>query len=202
MSVRRVARALTLLLTLGGPVSHAEGQTPTVARHRLPLEVLPDTLAICRLPPDAPLPGWATVPAPFLTVSRTSEELSVTLVQRAVPTGVRCERDYRAIRVRGTLPPRSRRHPGIHRGTAGRCRPEHLRDLHLRHRLRAGKGSRPSRGGGGVTNRGSHGGPLTERAPSRRLTPVLPKRISRFPPTATDDHSPLYHPRRRFGGPA
>lgn len=63
------------------------------------------TLAACRLPPDAALPAWAPAPAPFLTISRTSEELSITTVQRAVPPTVRCERDYRALRVRGTLPP-------------------------------------------------------------------------------------------------
>jgi hypothetical protein len=73
--------------------------------HPLPLEVLPETLAICRLPPDAALPSWATGPTAFVTVSRTSEELSITAVQHAVPAGVRCERDYRALRVRGTLAP-------------------------------------------------------------------------------------------------
>jgi hypothetical protein len=72
---------------------------------RLPLEVLPDTLAICRLPPEAALPSWATAPSAFVTVSRTRDELSITAVQHAVPGGVRCERDYRALRVRGTLPP-------------------------------------------------------------------------------------------------
>ena len=83
-------------------MSSAEAQA---AGHRLPLEVLPDTLAICRLPPDAPLPAWAAGPSPFITISRTAEELSITARQADVPDGVRCERDYRALRVRGTLPP-------------------------------------------------------------------------------------------------
>ena len=83
--------ALALILAMTGPA--------------LPLEVLPDTLAICRLPPDATLPAWATGGAAFLTISRTAEELSITAVQRVVPAGTRCERDYRALRVRGTLPP-------------------------------------------------------------------------------------------------
>jgi hypothetical protein len=75
-----------------------------VTNHRLPLDVLPDTLAVCRLPPAGALPRWATGAVPFLTVTRTSEELSITTVQAAVPSGVQCERDYRALRVRGTLP--------------------------------------------------------------------------------------------------
>jgi hypothetical protein len=86
-----VSLALALLLAMTGPV--------------LPLEVLPDTLAICRLSADAKLPTWATGEAAFLTVSRTAEELSITAIQRVIPAGTRCERDYRALRVRGALPP-------------------------------------------------------------------------------------------------
>jgi hypothetical protein len=86
-----VSLALALFLAMTGPA--------------LPLEVLPDTLAICRLPANAAVPPWATGKAAFLTVSRTAEELSITAVQRIVPAGTRCERDYRALRVRGTLPP-------------------------------------------------------------------------------------------------
>ena len=98
--------AVALLVLIGGLVSVVEAQTPSPrSNHQLPLDVLPDTLAICRLPPDAALPAWASVPVPFLTISRTSEELSITTLQSAVPPGVRCERDYRALRVRGTLPP-------------------------------------------------------------------------------------------------
>lgn len=98
--------AIALLLLIGGLVSVAEAQTPSPrSNHQLPLDVLPDTLAICRLPPDAALPAWASAPVPFLTISRTPEELSITTLQSAVPPAVRCERDYRALRVRGTLPP-------------------------------------------------------------------------------------------------
>jgi hypothetical protein len=86
-----VSLELALLLAMTGPA--------------LPLEVLPDTLAICRLPADAVVPSWATGQATFLTISRTSEELSITAVQSTIPPGTRCERDYRALRVRGTLPP-------------------------------------------------------------------------------------------------
>ena len=70
----------------------------------LPLELLPDTLAICRLEADAPVPGWVNDSGGFVTVSRTTEELSITALQRVVPHELRCERDYRAFRVRGPLP--------------------------------------------------------------------------------------------------
>jgi len=71
---------------------------------RLPLELLPDTLAICRLDAGAPVPSWAAQPSSFLTVSRTADELSITTLQSTVPAEVLCERDYRALRVRGPLP--------------------------------------------------------------------------------------------------
>jgi hypothetical protein len=74
------------------------------ARPQLPLELLPDTLAVCRLESGAPVPSWAVGPSPFLTLSRTAEELSITTLQSAVPAGVSCERGYRAVRVRGPLP--------------------------------------------------------------------------------------------------
>lgn len=100
-------RPLTiLLLVMGGQMPTADAQSPTGQRRaRLPLELLPDTLAICRLPADAPMPTWASTGGPFLTLSRTADELSITMVQRSVPPGIRCERDYRALRVRGSLPP-------------------------------------------------------------------------------------------------
>jgi hypothetical protein len=97
--------ALALVLFLGIGVSMAEAQAPRPAqRPRLPLELLADTLAVCRLPADAPVPDWAAGPSRFVTVSRTSEELSITVVQSHVPPEVRCERDYRALRVKGPLP--------------------------------------------------------------------------------------------------
>jgi hypothetical protein len=96
---------LALALFLGIAVSMAEAQAPRSPQPpHLPLEVLAETLAVCRLPADAPLPLWAAGPSRFLTVSRTSEELSITAVQASVPPEVRCERDYRALRVKGPLP--------------------------------------------------------------------------------------------------
>lgn len=93
------------ILLLGGiaPMAAAQNPSPHQPPH-LPLELLPDTLAICRLDAGAPLPRWADGASAFLTVSRTAEELSITAVQRVVPADAKCERDYRAFRVRGPLP--------------------------------------------------------------------------------------------------
>jgi hypothetical protein len=84
-------------------MAHAQG-TPPSQRPRLPLDLLPDTLAICRLDAAARVPDWARGGARFVTISRTPDELSITTLESAVPEGVRCERPYRALRVRGPLP--------------------------------------------------------------------------------------------------
>lgn len=99
-------RVVPVLLLLTGGVtsmSHAQNQS-TRQRPHLPLELLPDTLAICRFDAEAHVPEWTGQSRRFLTVSRTAEELSITAVQSAVPRDARCERDYRAFRVRGPLP--------------------------------------------------------------------------------------------------
>jgi hypothetical protein len=94
-----------LVLLMGSGISMANAQgTPERERPRLPLELLADTLAVCRLEAGAPVPGWTHASGAFLTVSRTRDELSITAVQHAVPAGLACERDYRAIRVAGPLP--------------------------------------------------------------------------------------------------
>jgi len=98
-----VVRTILIMVLLGSMTSMAEAQNPPQRPH-LPLEVLPDTLAVCRLPADAAVPAWAAAHAEFVTISRTREELSIAAVQKSVPPAVQCERDYRALRVRGPLP--------------------------------------------------------------------------------------------------
>jgi uncharacterized protein len=61
-------------------------------------------LAICRLPPEEPIPDWAdrALP-PLVSITRTADELSVVLPQDAVPSGVHAEPGWRALSVRGPL---------------------------------------------------------------------------------------------------
>lgn len=68
----------------------------------LPLVILPDCLAVCRLPADAPFPDWAR-PGDILALVRTGDELSVVCTERFVPPDVRAERGWRALQVQGPL---------------------------------------------------------------------------------------------------
>jgi hypothetical protein len=68
----------------------------------LTLDLLEGTFAVCRLAPEAPVPGWASS-SRFVSVTRTGDELSVVCPQEAVPAGVVCEPDWRCLRIAGKL---------------------------------------------------------------------------------------------------
>ncbi len=68
----------------------------------LNLSILPDVLAVCRLAADAPIPSWVTA-RDFVSITRTRDELSIVCAQRDMPAGIRCERDWRALKVDGAL---------------------------------------------------------------------------------------------------
>lgn len=68
----------------------------------LTLSLLPETLAICRLPPAASLPGWA-MRGEIFSITRTADEVSIVCAQTNVPDGVQSDRGWRALRVEGPL---------------------------------------------------------------------------------------------------
>ena len=72
----------------------------------LTLSVLPEVLAICRLERDAVLPEWAgadIVTGGFVSITRTSDELSIVCEESAVPSGVKADRGWRALKIKGPL---------------------------------------------------------------------------------------------------
>jgi uncharacterized protein len=76
---------------------HTGGARPT-----LDLTVLPDVLALCRLPGGAAAPHWLDGEV-FASVTRTPEETSVVCRAAIVPPGIRAEGGWRALRVAGPL---------------------------------------------------------------------------------------------------
>lgn len=67
----------------------------------LTLSILPDQLAVCQLPPEAPLPNWAS--GSLVAMVRTAEELSIVCAEAAVPLGIPREGGLRALKVEGSL---------------------------------------------------------------------------------------------------
>jgi hypothetical protein len=68
----------------------------------LTLKVLPPTLAVCRLSPDSAIPDWASA-GTFYSVNRTVDELSIVCEQSLVPSNTKSEKNWRALKVEGTL---------------------------------------------------------------------------------------------------
>ena len=61
-----------------------------------------ERLAIARLPSDAEVPAWPG--GGFVTITRTSDELSVVCAQSFVPRDVRQERERIAFGIMGVIP--------------------------------------------------------------------------------------------------
>ena len=74
-----------------------------MAETRLVLSLMPETLAVARLPGGAALPGWVDWSDPFVTVSRTHDELSVVCPAVRVPEDVQAERGWRGFKVEGPV---------------------------------------------------------------------------------------------------
>src|SRR5262245_53634988 len=70
--------------------------------HRLSLSVLPDRLAVCRLPPESALPA-PPAGAGLWSVTRTADELSLVLPESACHPDWQAETGWRTFRVDGTL---------------------------------------------------------------------------------------------------
>ncbi len=68
----------------------------------LTLSLLPARYAICRLEPEEAIPPWAGNVG-FVSVTRTSEELSIACAEANVPEGVPSDRGWRCLKVEGPL---------------------------------------------------------------------------------------------------
>ncbi|MEP6769237.1 MAG: ACT domain-containing protein [Acidobacteriota bacterium] len=64
---------------------------------------VPGSFAVCRLPPDAPLPVFPGEGALY-SATRTDRELSIVCEEAAAPLGAICESGWRALRLAGPIP--------------------------------------------------------------------------------------------------
>jgi hypothetical protein len=71
-------------------------------RALLTLTVLPSRYAICRFDAYADVPPWADN-GPFVTISRTPDELSIVCLEANLPSGVACEPGWRILKCEGPL---------------------------------------------------------------------------------------------------
>ena len=64
-----------------------------MSTHRLSLSIEPGAFAICRLAPDAPPPAWALA-APYYSITRTHDELSIVVPESSVPVDIVASRGW------------------------------------------------------------------------------------------------------------
>lgn len=61
------------------------------------------SLSVCRLGADEAVPLWASGPRGFLSLTRTSDELSIVCASERVPATVKQEPGWRAFKLAGPL---------------------------------------------------------------------------------------------------
>ena len=65
--------------------------------------MLPEKLAVCQLAAGTHVPEWA-VAAGFFCITQTAQELSIVCEESRVPSEVRVERDWIALKLEGPFP--------------------------------------------------------------------------------------------------
>jgi hypothetical protein len=68
----------------------------------LTLTILSGPLAICRLNADDAVPDWAMI-GEFVSITHTNDELSIVCAEAHVPSDVKADREWRALKVEGPL---------------------------------------------------------------------------------------------------
>jgi len=72
-------------------------------RHQLKFRLLPSPYAIVRLPPDAPVPAWATH-GDFTSITRNADELSIVCPTANLPSDVNSAHRWICLKLEGPFP--------------------------------------------------------------------------------------------------
>ncbi|MGL4773950.1 MAG: ACT domain-containing protein [Clostridium sp.] len=66
------------------------------------MEIYNGTYAVCRLENEDVLPTWIPTKN-FYNITRTEEELSIVCFDKNIPSNVKCERDFKLLKIVGPL---------------------------------------------------------------------------------------------------
>ena len=69
---------------------------------KLTMSLMKDKYAVCRLSKEQRIPAWA-YEGEFFSITRTPEELSIVCLQGNVPEGIKCEFEWRMLKIEGPL---------------------------------------------------------------------------------------------------
>lgn len=68
----------------------------------LTMTLLKDNFGVCRMESDDVIPKWA-MDSDFYSVTKTMDELSIVCRLDSIPSNIKCERDWRTLKVEGPL---------------------------------------------------------------------------------------------------
>ena len=66
------------------------------------MKLLKEKYGVCRLDKAELIPQWATV-SDFFSVTKTSDELSIVCNENNIPSGIKCEKNWRVLKIEGPL---------------------------------------------------------------------------------------------------
>ncbi|ADL53518.1 ACT domain-containing protein [Clostridium cellulovorans] len=73
-----------------------------MAEKILTMKLLKEKYGVCRLDKTELIPKWAQS-CQFFSITRTSDELSIVCSEDNIPSDIKCEKDWRALKVEGPL---------------------------------------------------------------------------------------------------
>ncbi|MGE5627585.1 MAG: ACT domain-containing protein [Solirubrobacterales bacterium] len=68
----------------------------------LSMRLLKDKYGVCRLERTEFIPDWV-VDSEFLSITKTLDELSIVCIETCIPMDIKCEKDWRILKVEGPL---------------------------------------------------------------------------------------------------
>jgi hypothetical protein len=68
----------------------------------LTMKLFKDKYGVCRLTRNESIPKWAQ-DSDFFSITKTSEELSIVCHEDSIPSEIKCERDWRILKIEGPL---------------------------------------------------------------------------------------------------
>ena len=68
----------------------------------LTMKLLKEKFAVCRLDSSQSIPEWIKN-SEFYSITKTEDELSIVCSQNNVPSSIKCEKDWRILKVEGPL---------------------------------------------------------------------------------------------------
>ncbi|MBE6072065.1 MAG: ACT domain-containing protein [Clostridium butyricum] len=68
----------------------------------LTMKLLKENFGVCRLNKDDSIPNWVKN-SDFYSITKTCDELSIVCSQNSIPAHVKCESDWKALKIEGPL---------------------------------------------------------------------------------------------------